>query len=60
MLATRSVLAVAMILVGAVVIVRMAGLGISLAIVPGLILGGAMTALGFYRLRQIRNARTMR
>jgi len=56
MLGLRAVLAVGMVAIGFIVIVRMLSLGATFAIVPGLVLGGAMVALGLYRFKQIRGA----
>ena len=56
MLGVRAVLAIGMVVIGCVVIVRMLSFGLTTAIVPGIILGGAMVALGLYRFKQIRNA----
>lgn len=62
MLVLRGVLAVAMILLGIVILVRMfealpAG---RFAILPGVVLGGAMIALGVHRLRLIAHVRELR
>lgn len=56
MLGVRAVLAIAMVVVGSVVVVRVLSLGLTMSIVPGLVLGIAMVALGLYRFKQIRNA----
>ena len=56
MLAFRTILAVGMVVIGSVVIVRMLSLGLSAAIVPGLVVGVAMVLLGIYRFKQIRGA----
>lgn len=60
MLGIRTVLALAMIAIGCVIIVRMFSVGFNASIVPGVVLGAAMAALGFYRLKQIRDARSAR
>lgn len=56
MLGVRAVLALGMVVIGCVVIVRMLSLGLTAAIIPGIVLGGAMVALGLYRFKQIREA----
>lgn len=55
MLLLRAVLAVAMILLGIFILVRMLGAlpAGGFAILPGVILGGAMIALGIHRLKLI-------
>jgi hypothetical protein len=57
MIAYRAVLSAAFIVLGAVVIVRMIGFGLRLEIVPGLVLGAAMIALGAHRLALIARSR---
>lgn len=58
MLLVRAVLAVAMIGLGIVILVRMLALaGSGLAVVPGLLLGAAMIALGAHRISLILRAR---
>jgi hypothetical protein len=58
MLLLRGLLAVAMIVAGAVVCGRMLeSLGAGLAILPGIVLGGAMIALGVHRLALILRVR---
>ncbi len=54
MLGIRVGLALGMIVVGSVIVVRMFAAGLSFAILPGLALGGAMIALGVYRIKQLR------
>ena len=56
MLGVRAVLAIGMVVIGSVVIVRMLSFGVTTAIVPGIVLGAAMVALGLYRFKQMRNA----
>ena len=53
MLTFRTLLSVAMIAVGAIVVSRMLAAGVRLEIVPGIVLGGAMIALGIHRLSLI-------
>ena len=60
MLGVRAVLAIAMVVIGSVVIVRLLSLGLTMSIVPGLVLGTAMVALGLYRFKQIRDAGKVR
>lgn len=62
MLALRTVLAAAMVLLGAAVVVRMFVLmpASGVAIVPGLVLGAAMIALGAHRLSLIARVRGTR
>lgn len=43
-----------MVVAGAIIVVRMFAIGLSAAIVPGIVLGAAMIALGLYRLKQLR------
>ncbi len=58
MLAFRAVLAVATMVAGAVILVRMLALIASgFAILPGLVLGAAMIALGAHRISLILRAR---
>ncbi|MGA8534035.1 MAG: hypothetical protein WB615_08005 [Candidatus Tumulicola sp.] len=57
MLAVRTVLAVALIVCGAVVVVRVAALGLRVESLPGLVLGSAMIALGAHRLSLIARVR---
>ncbi len=57
MLILRAVLAAAIAVVGAVVIVRMLGQGLRFEILPGLVLGIAMVALGTHRLSLIMRIR---
>ena len=58
MLLLRAVLAVAMILCGAVILARMlASLSAGFAILPGVVLAGAMIALGAHRIALIARAR---
>ena len=59
MLAVRTVLAIAMIAMGAFVIVRMLPYPLAQTF-TGMVLGGAMIALGFFRLRQILALRRSR
>jgi len=57
-LLVRAALAVAMIALGIVILVRMLALaGAGFAIVPGLLLGAAMIALGTHRISLILRAR---
>jgi hypothetical protein len=57
-LAFRAVLAVATIVLGAVILVRMLGsFSSGFAIVPGVVLGAAMIALGAHRISLILRAR---
>lgn len=60
MIGLRAALAVAMIACGAVVLVRVLAFGLRPEILPGVVLGGAMIALGVHRialiLRVIRGA----
>lgn len=57
MTTVRGVLAAAMTICGAVVIVRVAGLGLRGESLPGLVLGVAMIALGIHRLTLIARMR---
>jgi hypothetical protein len=58
MLALRAVLAVAMILIGIVIVARMLlTLTAGIAVLPGLVLGGAMIGLGVHRISLILRAR---
>ena len=57
MLVVRAVLAAGLVVVGATLIVRVAGAGLRIEIVPGLVLGAAMIALGLHRLGLIRKVR---
>ena len=50
MLAVRAFLAAAMVVVGAIVLVRVAAFGFRVETLPGLVLGAAMVALGLHRL----------
>lgn len=60
MLVVRALLAVAMILLGAVILVRTLGfISSGFAMLPGLVLGAAMIALGVHRLRLIARVRGM-
>jgi hypothetical protein len=56
-LALRAVLAAALIVCGAVVLVRVAQLGLRMESLPGLVLGAAMIALGVHRLSLIARVR---
>jgi hypothetical protein len=56
MLALRTVLSVAMIVIGTIIVVRMLPYPIS-ASFTGIVLGGAMIALGIVRLRAIYGMR---
>ncbi|HEX4013744.1 MAG TPA: hypothetical protein VHX17_07650 [Candidatus Cybelea sp.] len=62
MLLLRSVLAVAMIGLGGVILVRMLAVlpAGRFAILPGVVLGAAMIALGVHRLKLIARVRGMR
>lgn len=58
LLLVRSVLAVAMIVVGLIIFVRMLeAFRAGFAVVPGLVLAGAMIALGAHRIALILRAR---
>ena len=57
MLALRTVLALALIVCGGVIVVRVAAIGLHVEIAPGLILGIAMIALGVHRLSLIAGVR---
>lgn len=57
MIAVRIALAVAMTVVGAIVLVRVAALGLRAESFPGLVLGAAMIALGVHRLSLIARVR---
>jgi hypothetical protein len=56
MLFFRAILSGAIVIVGAVVVVRMAAYGFRGETVPGVVLGAAMIALGLHRLRLIARA----
>lgn len=58
MLIVRTLLSIAIALVGAVLIVRMLSQGLHFAILPGIVLGFAMLALGLHRLSLILRMRT--
>ena len=58
MIALRAILAAAMTLCGAVVLVRVAALGVRGESLPGLVLGAAMIALGVHRLSLILRLRS--
>jgi hypothetical protein len=59
-LLARSVLAIAMIACGAVILARMlASASAGLTILPGIVLGGAMIALGVHRMLLIARVRRM-
>ena len=49
----RALISIALVIVGAIVLLRMLHLGFGLPELPGIILGAAVAALGAYRLRQI-------
>ncbi len=53
MLYYRALISIALVIVGAIVLVRTLHLGFGLPELPGIVLGAAVTALGAYRLRQI-------
>ena len=57
MLIVRMLLSIAIAVVGAILIVRMLSQGIRFEILPGLVLGLAMLALGLHRLSLIFHAR---
>lgn len=57
MLLVRGILAAGLIVVGAILIVRVASAGLRVEIVPGIVLGAAMIALGFHRLQLIGKVR---
>ncbi|MGB8909974.1 MAG: hypothetical protein WCC84_14610 [Candidatus Cybelea sp.] len=60
MLLARGVLAIAMIACGAVILARMlASATAGLTILPGVVLGGAMIALGVHRMLLIARVRRM-
>jgi hypothetical protein len=60
-LVVRGLLAVAMILCGIVILARMLQfVSAGLAIVPGLVLGVALIALGVHRLKLILRVRSLR
>jgi hypothetical protein len=54
MLIFRLILAILLVGIGISIVVRMASLGIHPEIVPGVILGAAMIALGVHRIALIR------
>jgi hypothetical protein len=56
-LAIRTVLAVALVICGAIVLVRVGALGLRFESLPGIVLGAAMIALGAHRLSLILRAR---
>ncbi|HEV7178385.1 MAG TPA: DUF3165 family protein [Candidatus Baltobacteraceae bacterium] len=58
MLTVRTVMAVGMVVAGAVLLVRM--VPNALQNPSGIVLGIAMIALGLYRLKQLRTARSAR
>jgi hypothetical protein len=49
----RGILALAIVVIGAIVLVRMLALGVRIEILPGVVLGIAMIALGLHRLSLI-------
>jgi len=53
MLVFRAAISLALVIVGAIVLLRMLHLGFGLPELPGIVLGAAIVALGTYRLRQI-------
>ena len=57
MLMLRGVLAAAMVVVGSILIVRMLGQGLHFDILPGLVLGIAIAALGLHRFSLILRLR---
>lgn len=57
MIALRSALAVAMIVCGAVILVRLLGFGFHFEILPGLVLAAAMIALGVHRISLVLRLR---
>lgn len=57
MLSIRAVLAVAMIVVGGVVLVRVLAYGVRVETISGIVLGAAMIALGAHRIALIVRAR---
>ncbi|MFZ0032218.1 MAG: hypothetical protein WAK84_10135 [Candidatus Cybelea sp.] len=60
MLLARGVLAIAMIACGAVILARMlVSAPAGFAILPGIVLGGAMIALGVHRMMLIARVRRM-
>ena len=54
MIVFRSVLAAAMIVCGAVVLVRVLAFGLRIETLPGIVLGAAMIALGSHRIALVR------
>jgi len=56
----RIVLASLLVVIGCSIIVRMLGLGIHPDIFPGVLLGGAMVALGIHRIALIRRVYAQR
>ena len=54
MIVFRSVLAAAMIVCGAVVLVRVLAFGLRIETLPGIVLGAAMIALGAHRIALVR------
>lgn len=57
MLLLRGALAIGMAVCGAIVFVRVAAYGLRLETMPGIVLGGAMVALGLHRLSLIARVR---
>lgn len=57
MLIVRAALAVALVVCGGVIVVRLAGLGLHYESLPGFVLGAAMIALGVHRLSLILRLR---
>ena len=57
MIALRAALAVAMVVCGGVVLVRVLAFGLRPEILPGVVLGAAMIALGVHRLALIARLR---
>lgn len=60
MLVLRAVLSAGLVLIGALVVVRMLGMGLHREIVPGVVLGAAMIGLGAHRLSLIVRMRGTR
>jgi hypothetical protein len=56
-LTVRALLAVAIVICGVAIVVRVAGLGLRFDSLPGLVLGAAMIALGVHRISLILRVR---
>lgn len=57
MIAYRTFLAGAMVVLGSIVAIRTLAFGVRIETLPGIVLGGAMVALGVHRLSLIVRAR---